>query len=64
MVVCDGGEGDAHPVNQAVLHVVRWVDRSPAGDQLEQHDAEGEDVRFVRQLAARRVLGSQIPTHM
>jgi hypothetical protein len=61
------GEGrpwPAYPVDQAVLHVVRGINRSPAGDELQEHDAEGEHVRLVGELAARRVLRGQIPARI
>ena len=54
----------AYPVNQAVLHVVRGINRSLAGDELQEDDAEGEHVRLVGELAARRVLRGQIPARI
>lgn len=55
------GDQLAYPVDQAVLHVVCGINGSLAGDELQEHDAEGEHVRLVRELAARRVLRGQVP---
>lgn len=54
----------ANPIDQAILHVVGGIDGPAAGDELEHHDAEGEDVRFVRELAAGGVLRGQVPARV
>jgi hypothetical protein len=54
-------KADGYPVYEAVLGAVgRAVRRPPAGEELEQHDAVGEYVRLLRQLATGGVLGSQV----
>ena len=55
-----GAQQRARPVHEAVLHVVCGVDGAAPREQLQQHDAEGEDVGSVRELPAGRVLGRQV----
>ena len=49
---------DTHPRDEALVGAVH---RLPAGDELEEEDAEGEHVRLLVHDAVREVLRRQAP---
>lgn len=51
----------ADPCNEAVVFA---VDGAPAGEELQQHDAEGVHVSLLVEDAVRRVFGRHVPVHM
>lgn len=53
-----GGRPEVYPVEQAV---VGPVDGLPPGDDLQEEDAEGEDVRLLVHHAMHEVLRREVP---